>query len=408
MRVLWFSVTPSLFNPYSNGHNGGGWIASLEQIVRQNNDITLGVAFYFGNDHKVYEKDGVRYYTLPVDSRSMIAKALKPESENERINRYLEIIEDFKPDVIQIFGSENDFGLICEHTDIPVVIHIQGSLPPYHNALYPIGMNRYDFIFGKGLTWRRRFIGWRSEPAFRRNARREEKILRNCHYFMGRTEWDHNLVKLYNPSASYFHCEEALRDSFIASNKSWQGFSKVKPIITSVISTPWYKGADLILKTARLLKDNSAINFEWQVYGVSDIRFFERKYGIKAAEVNVKVMGSVDKDTLVNALCLSSCYVHPSYIDNSPNSLCEAQYLGVPVLATNVGGISSLVKDGETGLLVPANDPYTLASLIIMVKNDAGFAIELGRNARETARCRHNPLSIGTNLVDIYKRILQQ
>ena len=45
MRILWFSVTPSLFNPKSNSHNGGGWIASLEQIVRKEPAIDLGVAF---------------------------------------------------------------------------------------------------------------------------------------------------------------------------------------------------------------------------------------------------------------------------------------------------------------------------------------------------------------------------
>lgn len=408
MRVLWFSVTPSLFNPHSNGHNGGGWIASLEQIVRGNKDVELGIAFYFGNDHKVYDNEGVRYYTLPDDSRSMIAKALKPENENERINRYLEIIDDFKPELIQIFGSENDFGLICEHTDVPVVIHIQGSLPPYHNALYPIGMNRYDFILGRGLKWRRRLIGWRSEPAFRRNARREEKILRTCRYFMGRTDWDHNLVKLYNQSAVYFHCEEALRDSFIQSGRCWKQSSGQKLTIVSVISTPWYKGTDLILKTAKLLTENTDIDFEWKIYGVKDIKFFEYKYNIKAADVNVIPMGSVGKDELVDALCSASCYVHPSYIDNSPNSLCEAQYLGVPVLATNVGGISSLVKDGETGLLVPANDPYTLASLIMLIKNDTEFAGKLGRNARESALCRHDPRMIEATLVDVYNRILHQ
>ena len=45
MRVLWFSVTPSLYRSFSNSHNGGGWIASLENIVRSVQSISLGVAF---------------------------------------------------------------------------------------------------------------------------------------------------------------------------------------------------------------------------------------------------------------------------------------------------------------------------------------------------------------------------
>ena len=47
MRVLWFSVTPSLYSSFSNSHNGGGWIASLENIVRSVQSISLGVAFKF-------------------------------------------------------------------------------------------------------------------------------------------------------------------------------------------------------------------------------------------------------------------------------------------------------------------------------------------------------------------------
>ena len=61
MRILWFSVTPSLFNPHSNAHNGGGWIASLEQIVRTVPDIQLGIAFEFSDLGFRYEKDGVAY-----------------------------------------------------------------------------------------------------------------------------------------------------------------------------------------------------------------------------------------------------------------------------------------------------------------------------------------------------------
>ena len=113
MRILWFSVTPSLFNPRSNGHNGGGWIASLEQIVRKNKEIELGVAFNFPDNDFKYEKDGVSYYPIPTRKRSMASRLFGKEDNRKNITKYLHIIEDFKPDLIQIFGSENDFGYIC-------------------------------------------------------------------------------------------------------------------------------------------------------------------------------------------------------------------------------------------------------------------------------------------------------
>lgn len=394
MRVLWFSPTPSLYSSYSNSHNGGGWISSLEQILHSVNDISLGVAFKLNGQMPKNIIDDVTYYCI--------------DSKSDGVRKYIDIIDDFKPDIIQIFGSENEFGDICSHTDIPVVIHMQGCLPPYHNALFPIGMNKFDFLLGRGLTLKRRFMGWRSEPSFRRRAEHEINTIRSCKYFMGRTEWDKALVSLFNPDAKYFHCEEALRDSFLNMHKHWVPSSQDKIKIISVISNPWYKGVDLILKTAKLLKRFTSMSFEWNVFGVSDIRFYEYKYGIFANNVNVNIRGSVGKEVLVNELCNSSVYVHPSYIDNSPNSVCEAQFIGIPVLATNVGGIPSLVKDGETGFLFPANDPYMLANLIKMVVNDVALSEKISSAEISVAKTRHNPDSIKTTLLNVYNYILNE
>ncbi len=406
MRILWFSVTPSLFNPRSNGHNGGGWIASLEQIVRKEKSIELGVAFHFPDNGFKYENEGVSYYPIAPKKKSFIDKFISRKEEIENTARYLKIIEDFRPDVIHIFGSENDFGLICAHTQIPVVIHIQGCMPPYHNALFPVGLSKWDFIFGKGLSLNYRFIGLRSDGAFRKAAEREIIIIQNCKYFMGRTEWDKRLIDLFNPQATYFHCEEALRDSFIQGTAKWEYPTSDKKIITSVISRPWYKGCDLILKTAALLKRFTDIDFEWRVYGIPEMRFYEAKYKIKAKDVNVKVMGTAPKEELVEALCKTNCYVHTSYIDNSPNSLCEAQILGVPILSTHVGGISSLIDDGCNGILFPANAPYTAASLIKQLTSDRKLSERLSSNAIEKATKRHNPNNIKESLLDIYSSII--
>lgn len=407
MRVLWFSVTPSLFNPHTNSHNGGGWIASLEQIIRNEKSIDLGVAFNFPDKEFKYNNEGVTYYPIYFKERSIINRAFCKNNElHKRLDKYLEIINDFNPDLIQIFGSENDFGEICKITKIPVVIHMQGCIPPYYNAVFPIGMNKYDFYFTPGLSFSKRIMGFRTSPSFKLRAEKEIDIIKSCKYFMGRTEWDNGLVSLFNPDAKYFHCEEALRDSFLRTEKKWEylGTNKIKLI--SVISNPWYKGVDLILKTAKLLKNFTELDFEWNVYGVSDIRFYENKYKIKAKDVNININGTASKEQLVDALCTSSIYIHTSYIDNSPNSLCEAQYLGIPILATHVGGIPSLVRDGETGILFPANAPYTLASLVKKLFDAKDVLKKLSCQERETAKKRHNPESIKDSLLSIYNKII--
>ncbi|MBO7239637.1 MAG: glycosyltransferase [Bacteroidaceae bacterium] len=406
MRILWFTLNPSCFNPNSNNYNGGGWTASLEQIVRNNKNIELGIAFKFPDYGFKYENDGVSYYPIKTVKRSLVGKLLGKSEDKNNIIRYLEIIDDFKPDLIQIFGSENEFGAICSHTKIPVVIHMQGCIPPYHNALFPVGMKKSDFLFKKGLSLSYRIIGLRSEKAFRKRAEMEIETIQSCRYFMGRTEWDKSLIELFNPDAAYFHCEEALRDSFINSDKRWEYTDGKKKTIISVISRPWYKGCDLILKTAALLKRFTDIDFEWKVYGIPEMKFYESVYGIKAEDVNVHPMGTASKDELVDALCSSSCYVHPSYIDNSPNSICEAQILGVPVLATNVGGIASIVKNGVDGILFPTNAPYTAAALIKRITADKDLSVTLSSNAIKRAIERHNPTKIGDRLVEIYETII--
>ncbi len=407
MKILWFSVTPSMYSPHSNGHNGGGWIASLEQIVRGMEEVELGIAFNYAAADFKCENEGVTYYPMPTPRSGLLKSLFCGSGVGGKLAHWLRVVEDFKPDIIQIFGSENEFGLMIPHVNVPVVIHMQGCMPPYENASMPVGLSRRDFLTVPGLTLRERWMGWRTSPAFKATAEREIQVIQSCRYFMGRTAWDRNLVSMFNPAAKYYHCEEALRDSFLQMKKRWQYQEREKISIISVISRPWYKGQDLILKTAALLKRFANINFEWNVYGVPSLRFFESKYGIKAESVNVKVRGTASKERLVDALCEASCYVHTSYIDNSPNSLCEAQMLGVPVLATHVGGISSLVKDGETGILYPANAPYDLASAIVQLSQDKSACERMSQQERQAAESRHNPVAIRETLHSIYRAILK-
>ena len=135
------------------------------------------------------------------------------------------------------------------------------------------------------------------------------------------------------------------------------------------------------------------------------MRFFEEETGICANDVNVKLLGRQQPEQLVAGLLLSNLYVHPSYIDNSPNSLCEAQYLGVPIIATNGGGVSAILKDGITGRLVPANAPYDMAFAIKDCHDNEKTWAEMAEKGSEDAHQRHNPDSIIKDLLNVYRTI---
>lgn len=317
----------------------------------------------------------------------------------------LQVVEDFHPDIIHVFGSENIFGLIANHTKIPVVLHIQGVLNPCLNAFLPPFYSWRDYVF-RGKTIKSIYRNMYEKKVWQRNAVIERRILKSVRYYMGRTGWDKRVIGVENQDAHYFHCDEILRDAFYCLTDSAREIPN-KAIFVTTISDQLYKGLDAVLKTAKLLK-SIGLEFEWHVYGWSSPRAAESLAKCKSHDVNIRFMGVATAEELGVALLRSTAYVHLSYIDNSPNSVCEAQILGVPVIASNVGGIPSLIKDGKTGYLVPANDPWQTAYLMRLLACDKQKNTELGINAKTIALIRHDKSTIKGSVLEVYRYILSQ
>lgn len=415
MRVLWFTNTSSCYKKkIGTGYNGGGWISSLENEIRKSTNIKLGVCFYTREKIKTIkeEQNGTIYYIQPRPHKTLYYNLItilgKDEESSElhekiAIPPLLEIINDFKPDIIHVFGSENIYGLLAKYVEIPLILHIQGILSPCFNAFLPPFISWKDYIVqSNSLLDIIRFLS--EKISWRRNGFTERKMFRYIKDYMGRTEWDKRMLFLLNPKARYFHCDEILRDVFYQSNVRRK--IPEKPIFITTISYQLYKGFDVVLKTAKLLKEILNVDFEWKVYGDISPSFIEKKFKINHKDVNVKLMGVASAEEIKSALLSSTLYVHTSYADNSPNSLCEASILGVASISTNVGGIPSLIEDGETGFLVPANDPYQMAYLMKYLYENIDKNISMGNKAREIALKRHDRKIIVERIMEIYSEIL--
>jgi glycosyltransferase involved in cell wall biosynthesis len=74
--------------------------------------------------------------------------------------------------------------------------------------------------------------------------------------------------------------------------------------------------------------------------------------------------------------------VQPSLQEGQPNTVMEAMACGVPVVASRVGGVPDLVRDGETGFLIEPGDVATLAARIRQVTSDAGLWTKLSNASR--------------------------
>ena len=107
-------------------------------------------------------------------------------------------------------------------------------------------------------------------------------------------------------------------------------------------------------------------------------------------------------------LCETTIFVHTAYAENSPNSICEAQCLGVPIVATNVGGVSSLLRDRVDGVLVPANDPWTMAYQIFTMLSNEEKLQHYSLESRKRALERHCDEHIKRQLLDCYNILIHE
>lgn len=105
-------------------------------------------------------------------------------------------------------------------------------------------------------------------------------------------------------------------------------------------------------------------------------------------------------------LLTADVFVLPSLHESSPNALIEAMGIGMPCIASDVGGIADLIESGENGIRVPPQDPEALATAVYWVLTQPNFARELGRNARVTIQRKFDSTESMRKLEDIYSQLL--
>lgn len=96
----------------------------------------------------------------------------------------------------------------------------------------------------------------------------------------------------------------------------------------------------------------------------------------------------------------------PSRHEGHPLALLEAMALGRPCVATRVGGIPEIVREGYTGLLVPPEDPDAVAAALLRLRDRADLRDALGRAAAADVRARFHVRRTVSALEALYRRCL--
>ncbi len=117
----------------------------------------------------------------------------------------------------------------------------------------------------------------------------------------------------------------------------------------------------------------------------------------------IEFLGTLPQSALPHYYTDCAVFVLPSVREGMGLVLAEALLCGAPVIAARSGGVSDIVKDGETGLLIPEREPAALADAIDKLLDDRELAARLAANGRAWVRERYTPAGVAARFAGVYR-----
>ena len=420
MRILWivnivFPEAQELLTGKGVLSSSGGWLLGAAKALTNQPNIELMVASPSPavDNLKILQGEKIRYYLFPLGKGN--------QKRNSEYRQYWRNIHDqAQPDVIHIYGTEFSHGLayVDECGAKNVVVSIQG-LTSEIAKYYSLGLSKLQII--RHLSFGDLFRGsiLREVRKFKERGKVEEELLNKVEHVIGRTKFDQSHVWAINPIINYHFCNEILRDEFYTGR--WE-YSACNPqtIFFSQGNYP-VKGLHFMIEALGIVKMHypsvkmyvagnditTCRNTLRGVYSYSGygnyIKHLIRKHGLQN---NVVFTGPYTASQMKSALLRSNLFVCSSTIENSPNSLGEAQILGVPCIASFVGGIPDMITNEQCGSLYRCEDVIALAYKICdVLETSKDFD---NTHMVDTARKRHDPTINTEGLINIYNILFEK
>lgn len=384
------------------------WVDAMSKRLAKRKDVDLAIVTPT-EDSNVFktEIDGVSYYLL------------KPRP---KLEDWMKILDDFHPDVIHMYGTEKEHNLplIMANTKYPIIVSLQGILTEYERFYYggiDIG------ILLKNITIRDLVRGtvFKERKRFQDSAVLERQMLCNVKYVEGRTDWDRVAALDINPNLKYYHCPRLLREAFYSCDK-WD-YDKMEKFSIFVHQGNYpIKGLHFMLEALAKLKkrypevrlyvagndiiSKNTIKKKMLRNGYSKyLKSLVDKYNLSE---NITFTGYLSAEKLAAKLTRCNVMVIPSAIENSPNSLAEAELVGIPCVASYVGGNAEMLHENEDGFLYCYNEPGMLADKISQLFDSPELCESFSEKAKTTAAKRHNPEKLENCLLGIYEDIVKR
>lgn len=417
MKVLWINMTvPPEADAQLGGikelKNTGGWVLGLAHYLIQVPGIELAIAAAspLVREMTVVAGEKIKYYVVPASS----GRAADDELQREN---WCKVYDIFRPDVVHIHGTEYRHALtwIQANGAERTVVSVQGLVSVCADY-YHSGMSQWEVL--THITPRDLIKGgiWGEQYEFRSIGRTEVELLRTVHHVIGRTRWDRTHLWAINPQAQYHFCNEVLRTEFYQGETWSYGNCRPYTIFLSQAAVA-YKGLHQLLKAMPLiLRQYPQTQIRIAGFDIIEpslkrrvmrtgygwyISRLVRKYGVTG---HIHFTGRLNADEMKQELLRANVFCSPSSIENSSNSVGEAQILGVPCVASRVGGMPDIIPSEACGLMYRFDEPVELARCIcdLFAQSPDLETSEMQAEARR----RHDPETNIKSLLDIYYSLI--
>lgn len=394
-----------------------GWLTSLLDRFLEQDDTEIAVCYPDHGDRLIHGRTGkLTYYGLP-------AWCSAENEYQEAVTDYLKtILEEYKPDILQVFGTEYPHSLSvikAFHRPERTLVHIQGLITEYAKE-YRAGLpdkvcHAYtlrDFLRQDNIAAHQKKFAARG-PA-------EIEAIQLSGHILGRTHWDKECTIRMNPEAEYHHVNEGLRDSFY--DAVWDLHKCERNSLFVSQGTYPIKGLHILLEAMPAIRRQFP-DVKLAVAGVNRVygktfqerlketyynRYLKKLIAMHHLEDAVTFMGPLGEEQMLQQYLHTHVFVCPSSIENSPNSVGEAMLTGMPVVSSDVGGVASMLENHREGLLyTPYTDAGLLAERVRTIFSDDELAVRLGRAARERALQTHDRQAIYEKLSAIYRKLCE-
>lgn len=403
MKVLWITNVelPAIANKRGKSVVVGGWMH--QTLMRLKESMDIYVAACASENYGWIECEGVKYCGF---------------TSKASIDVFEKMIKYINPNCIHIWGSEYDHSYYAVSAAKKLskiectILSIQGLVSIYAKH-YCDGIPP-KLIYKKSL---KEILGKRNiaeeQRAMELQGKTETKTVELLKHCMGRTDWDYACAKQINPEIKYHYCGEILREGFYTQRWKYENCDK-KVIFFSQAHYP-IKGLHIMLGALKIVKKrypsvilrvvgenpNEKPAYKKSTYDkyICDLIKKNNLLG------SIEWLGKLSEENMIENYIRANVFVCASSIENSSNSIGEAMILGVPVVASDVGGIKSFLSHEKEGLIYHGTADYMLADNIIKIFESKELAIRLGNAAHERAKVFHNVNKNLQALSNIYDEI---